>query len=64
MMTGMPWFTWVAIVAIVMWGLVMIFGKSSIMSKSNIENDNQRREIEHLKRRIDELEARLDRPSS
>jgi len=64
MMTGMPWFTWVAIVAIVVWGLVMIFGKSSIMSKSSSENDEQRREIEHLKRRIDELEARLNRPGS
>lgn len=64
MMTGMPWFTWVAIVAIVVWGLVMIFGKSSIMSKSSSENDEQRREIEHLKRRIDELEARLNRTGS
>lgn len=64
MMTGMPWFTWVAIVAIVVWGLVMIFGKSSIMSKSSSESDEQRREIEHLKRRIDELEARLNRPGS
>lgn len=64
MMTGMPWFTWVAIVAIVVWGLVMIFGKSSIMSKSSSESDEQRREIEHLKRRIDELEARLNRTGS
>lgn len=63
-MTGMPWFTWVAIVAIVMWGLVMIFGKSSILTKSANPNDEQRREIEQLKRRIEELEHRLNRPGA
>lgn len=63
-MEHIPWFAWIAIVAIVMWGLVMIFGKSSLMSSRGDQDDEQRREIDSLKRRVEELETKLNRSGS
>lgn len=60
-MEAIPWFAWIAIVAIIVWGAVMIFGKSSIMSKHMGHGDEQREEVQQLKRRIEDLEARLNR---
>ncbi|MDN5704334.1 MAG: hypothetical protein L0K41_04140 [Yaniella sp.] len=62
-MEQIPWFAWIAIVAVIMWGLVMIFGKSSILSNRGDQDDEQRREIDYLKRRVEELEARINRPN-
>ena len=60
-MTGIPWFAWIAIVGIVVWGLVAAVG--SITGRPHVSGDDaaQRDEIEHLKRRIEDLEARLNR---
>lgn len=63
-MAEIPWFAWIAIVAIIVWGLVMILGKTSNMSKHPGHNEEQQREIEYLKRRVEELEARLNRHGS
>ncbi|MDN6351031.1 MAG: hypothetical protein L0J69_05060 [Yaniella sp.] len=62
-MEQIPWFAWIAIVAVIMRGLVMIFGKSSILSNRGDQDDEQRREIDYLKRRVEELEARINRPN-
>lgn len=59
-MEHIPWFAWIAIVAIVMWGLVM----SSLMSSRGDQDDEQRREIDSLKRRVEELETKLNRSGS
>ena len=57
-----PWFAWIAIAAIIMWGLVMIFGKSSNMSEQGKRDEEQQREIDSLRRRVEDLEVRLNRP--
>lgn len=57
-MAEIPWFAWIAIVAIVMWGLVMIFSRNA---HSNGKTTDQRNEIEDLQHRMTELEARLHR---
>lgn len=54
-----PWFAWIAIAAIIMWGLVMIFGKSSNIQGER--DEEQQREIDSLRRRIEDLEAQLYR---
>ena len=56
-----PWFAWIAIVAIIVWGMVMIFGKSSNMSKYDDRDEEWQREIDSLTRRIENLEAQLYR---
>lgn len=63
-MEQIPWFAWIAMVAIVVWGAVMIFGKSSILSNRRDHDDDQRRELDHLKRRIEDLESRINRSDS
>lgn len=63
-MEHIPWFAWIAIVAIIIWGAVMIFGKSSIMSNHAQYDDEHRREMDELKRRIADLESRLNRYGS
>jgi len=60
-MNAMPWFAWLGIVAIVVWGLVMIFGRSAALTNRHQADEEQRREIENLKRRIEELEAQANR---
>lgn len=57
-MAEIPWFAWIAIVAIIMWGLVMIFSRDT---KSKGKPTQEHAEIEDLQRRITELEARLHR---
>lgn len=63
-MEQIPWFAWIAMVAIVVWGAVKIFGKSSILSNRRDHDDDQRRELDHLKRRIEDLESRINRSDS
>ncbi|HIW45776.1 MAG TPA: hypothetical protein H9884_02595 [Candidatus Yaniella excrementigallinarum] len=60
-MTDMPWFAWLGIVAIVVWGLVMIFGKSAALTNRHKAEEEQRHEIQNLKRRIEDLEAQANR---
>ncbi|WP_343956811.1 hypothetical protein [Yaniella flava] len=60
-MEMIPWFAWIAIVAIIVWGMVMIFGKSSNMSKYADRDEEWQRDIDSLRRRIEDLEAQLYR---
>lgn len=56
-----PWFAWIAIVAIIMWGIVMVVGSITGRSMPSSRTTAHEAEIEHLKSRVEELEARLNR---
>lgn len=60
-MAEIPWFAWIAIVAIIMWGLVMIVGNLTGRQHKAQKGSSDREEIEYLRRRIEELEAQLRR---
>ena len=59
-MAEIPWFAWIAIVGIIVYGLVAIVG--SLTGRPHISGDRKcPREIEDLKQRIEQLEAQLYR---
>lgn len=58
-MAGIPWWAWIAIVAIIMWGLVTIVGTISHRNAPAEPEDAE--ELERLKRRVDDLEYRMGR---
>ena len=58
-----PWFAWIAIVAIVMWGLVMVAGSITGRPMLSSRNGANQAEIDQLKRRVSELEMQIDRMS-
>lgn len=60
-MAEIPWFAWIAIVGIVVWGLVAAVGSTTGRPHKSGDDAAHREEIEHLKRRIEDLEARLNR---
>lgn len=63
-METIPWFAWIAIVAIIMWGIVMVVGSITGRSMPSSRSSADQTEIEHLKQRVSELEARLGRTES
>lgn len=63
-MTEIPWWAWIAIVAIVMWGVIMVANTLSQRPRSNDTSTMDRDEIERLKRRVEDLEHRLNRRES
>lgn len=55
----MPWFAWIAIVAIVAWGLIAVI---SMTTGRPLPSGANRDEVEQLKKRIAELEAQPESP--
>lgn len=62
-MESIPWFAWIAIVAIIMWGLVMVVGSITGRSMPSSRSSADRTEIDQLKQRVNELEMQIDRMS-
>lgn len=60
-MAEIPWWAWIAIVAIVMWGVIMVANTIAHRPRSNETLAVDRDELERLKRRVDDLEYRLYR---
>ncbi|GAA4105928.1 hypothetical protein [Enteractinococcus coprophilus] len=60
-MAEIPWWAWIAIVAIIMWGIIMVANTIAQRPRSNDTTATDRDEIERLKRRVDDLEHRLNR---
>lgn len=60
-MEMIPWFAWIAIVAIVVWGAVAIFARKPQQSQTSAVQDDYRRDIDRLERRVEQLEAHLYR---
>ena len=60
-MEHIPWFAWIAIVGIVVWGMVAAVG--SITGRPHRARDREcdPEEVEALKRRVEQLEAQLYR---
>ena len=60
-MAELPWFAWIAIVGIIIWGIVAmvgsITGRPHQSPRSSIEDE----EIAQLRKRIEQLEAHLYR---
>lgn len=62
-MESIPWFAWIAIVAIIVWGLVMVVGSISGRSMPSSRSSADQPEIDQLKQRVSELEMQIDRMS-
>ncbi len=60
-MAEIPWWAWIAIVAIVMWGVIMVANTLAHRPRPNEVSAADRDEIERLKRRVEDLEYRLNR---
>ena len=60
-MAEIPWWAWIAIIAIIMWGIIMVANTIAQRPRSNDTTTTDRDEIERLKRRVDDLEHRLNR---
>ena len=60
-MAEIPWWAWIAIVAIVIWGIITVANTIAHRPRSDSAAEYNREEIERLKRRVDELEYRLNR---
>lgn len=60
-MEQIPWFAWIAIAGIIVWGLVAIVGSITGRPHNSRDDAAEYTEIEELKRRVAELEARLNR---
>ena len=60
-MSETPWWAWIAIVAIVMCGIIMVANTVAHRPRTNDTSAADREEIEQLKRRVEELEYRLNR---
>lgn len=60
-MTEFPWFAWIPIVAIIMWGLITV--ANTIAQRPSAKNpaDVDRDEFDRLKRRVEDLEHRANR---
>lgn len=63
-MAEIPWWAWIAIVAITMWGLLSAVHIIAQRPSAGAGNEPEREEMERLKRRVDELEYRLNRLGS
>ncbi|NLZ98249.1 MAG: hypothetical protein GX920_05450 [Micrococcus sp.] len=62
-MESIPWFAWIAIVAIIVWGLVMVVGSITGRSMPSSRSSADQTEIDQLKQRVSELEMQIDRMS-
>lgn len=60
-MAEIPWWAWIAIVAIVVWGILMVANTVVSRPRANDTSEADREEIERLKRRVEELEYRVNR---
>lgn len=52
---AMPWFAWIAVVAIVVWGVLMLIGT---ITGRPLPGSADHEDVEELRTRIKELEAR------
>lgn len=62
-MESIPWFAWIAIVAIIVWGLVMVVGSITGRSMPSSRSSADQTEIDQLKQRVSELEMQIGRMS-
>ncbi|GAA1683059.1 hypothetical protein GCM10010977_30880 [Citricoccus zhacaiensis] len=53
----MPWFAWIAIIAILVWGGITVFSMVSGKPLPWSENESDPQELERLKKRIEALES-------
>lgn len=60
-MAEIPWFAWIAIVGIVVWGVVAAVGSITGRPHTSQARECDHPEIEELKRRVEQLEAQLYR---
>lgn len=60
-MAEIPWWAWIAIIAIVMWGLMMIANSLAYRTARKDPSAIDREEFERLKRRVEDLEYRAGR---
>lgn len=58
----MPWFAWIAIIGILVWGGINIFSMASGKALPWSENEGNPEEIEKLKKRLEALESGQVRP--
>lgn len=60
-MAEIPWWAWIAIVAIIIGGVITVANTFAQRPRADGLSTVDRDEIERLKRRIDDLEYRLNR---
>ncbi|GAA4479776.1 hypothetical protein GCM10023190_23460 [Enteractinococcus fodinae] len=60
-MEHIPWFAWIAIVGIVVWGMVAAVGSITGRPHQARRGECDHEDVEQLKRRIEQLEAQLYR---
>lgn len=60
-MEHIPWFAWIAIVGIVVWGAVAAVGSITGRPYQARRSECDHEDVEQLKRRIEQLEAQLYR---
>lgn len=60
-MEMIPWFAWIAIVGIIVWGVVAVVGTFTGRPHQSGRSAADDDEIAQLKRRIEQLEAHLYR---
>ena len=58
----MPWFAWIAIVAIVVWGGLSLFSMATGRPLPGSGQDGDPKELEELRKRVEALEAGEVRP--
>ncbi|MGO1883947.1 MAG: hypothetical protein ACTH3G_01075 [Citricoccus sp.] len=58
----MPWFAWIAIIAILVWGGISLYGMASGKPLPWSEDTTDPQELEKLKKRIDALESGQAKP--
>ena len=60
-MAEIPWFAWIAIVGIIIWGIVAMVGSITGRPHQSQRSAAEAEEIAHLRQRIEQLEAHLYR---
>ncbi|MFC0248579.1 hypothetical protein ACFFIO_08690 [Citricoccus parietis] len=58
----MPWFAWIAIIAILVWGGLMVFSMVTGKAIPGSDGESDPKELERLKKRIEALESGQVKP--
>ncbi|MEW1980409.1 hypothetical protein AB0333_05700 [Citricoccus sp. NPDC079358] len=58
----MPWFAWIAIIAILVWGGLMVFSMVTGKAIPGSDQESDPKELEGLKKRIEALESGQVKP--
>ena len=55
MLAGLPWFAWIAIVGILVWGTLQVL---ELVTGRTLPGEALKEEVEELRQRLDALEGR------